>query len=73
MKPVKLIARIMANSTKKGDIVLDIFGGSGTTIIAAEQLHRRCFMMEYDPKFVDVIIKRYEEFTGDKAVLLNDR
>ena len=73
MKPVKLIGRIMANSTKKGDVVYDGFGGSGTTLIAAEQLHRRCYMMELDPRFVDVIIKRYEEFTGDKAVLLNDR
>jgi DNA modification methylase len=51
-----------------GDNVLDSFGGSGSTLIASEQLGRRCFMMELDPRFVDVIIDRYEKMTGTKAV-----
>lgn len=52
--------------------MLDLFGGSGTTLIACEQTDRNCRMMELDPKYVDVIIERYENFTGQKAVLLND-
>ena len=71
MKPVKLVARFMVNSSQRGDVVADIFGGSGTTLIAAEQLGRRCRMMELDPHYVDVIIARWEEFTGQKAELLN--
>lgn len=70
MKPVKLIGYLIKNSTKQGDKVLDLFGGSGTTLIACEQLGRTAYLMEYDPKYVDVIIERYEEFTGDKAVKL---
>lgn len=72
MKPVKLIARQIANSSRKGENVLDLFGGSGTTLIASEQLNRRCFMMEYDERYADVIIDRWEKLTNDKAVLLND-
>lgn len=71
-KPVKLSEFAIKNTTKRKDIVLDLFGGSGSTLIACEQLDRRCFMMEFDPKFVDVIIDRWEKFTGGKAVLLND-
>lgn len=67
MKPVKLVARLMFNSSRPGDIVADIFGGSGTTMIAAEQLKRRCLMMELDPHYCDVIIARWEAFTGGKA------
>lgn len=67
MKPVKLVARFLINSSKEGDLVADIFGGSGTTIIAAEQLKRRCIMMELDPHYCDVIIKRWEDYTGKKA------
>lgn len=67
MKPVKLIGRIMKNSTRLTDIVLDNFGGSGTTMIAAEQLGRTCFMMELDPAYCDVIIKRWEELTQESA------
>ena len=67
MKPVKLVARLMYNSSRRGDTVADIFGGSGTTMIAAEQLGRRCFMMELDPHYCDVIIARWEAFTGEKA------
>lgn len=71
MKPVKLVARFMVNSSRIGDSVCDIFGGSGTTLITAEQLRRKCFMMELDPHYVDVIIARWEALTGEKAVLLN--
>lgn len=67
MKPVKLIGRIMKNSTRANDIIVDNFGGSGTTIMAAEQLARTCYMMELDPIYCDVIIKRWEEYTGEQA------
>ena len=72
MKPVKLIGRIMKNSTRLTDIVLDNFGGSGTTIIAAEQLGRTCYMMELDPAYCDVIIKRWEELTQESAEYLGN-
>lgn len=72
MKPVALIAYQISNSTKPGNSVLDPFGGSGTTLIACEQLGRTCYMMEIDPKYVQVIIDRWEAMTGEKAVLLND-
>ena len=68
MKPVKLMARQIQNSSKPGEIVLDIFGGSGSTLMACEQLQRSCYTMELDPKYIDVIIKRWEDFTGKKAV-----
>lgn len=71
MKPIKLIARQVKNSSKVGEKVLDLFGSSGSTIITCEQLDRKCYTMEYDPKYVDVIIKRWEEFTSKKAELLN--
>lgn len=71
MKPVKLLAKLLRNSTRYGDCVLDAFGGSGSTLMACEQIGRTCYMMEYEPKYVDVIIKRWEGFTGKKAVLLN--
>jgi len=67
MKPVKLIARLIGNSSREGELVLDLFGGSGTTMIAAEQLNRRCYMMELDPHYADVIIERWENLTGRKA------
>ena len=69
-KPVKLPATAIENTTNAEDIVLDVFGGSGSTLIACEQLDRTCYMMELDPKYCDVIIKRWENFTGDKAVKL---
>lgn len=72
MKPIKLIARLMKNSSKKNELVLDLFGGSGSTLIAAEQLGRKCYTMEYDPLYADAIIQRWENFTGKKAVLLNN-
>lgn len=71
MKPVKLLAKLIKNSTKKDEIVLDLFGGSGSSLMACEQLERCCFVMELDPKYIDVIIQRWENFTGEKAVLLN--
>ena len=71
MKPVPLFDYQIKNSTQRGDAVLDLFGGSGTTIIACEQNGRKAFVMELDPKYVDVIIQRFEEFTGQKAVLLS--
>jgi len=72
MKPVELFAYQMLNNTKGGDIVLDSFGGSGTTMIAAEKHGRYARLMELDPKYCDVIVKRWEDFTGKKAVLLTD-
>lgn len=71
MKPIKLCVRGIQNSSQVKDIVLDPFGGSGSTLIACEQLDRACFMIELDPKFVDVIIARWEKFTGQTAVKLN--
>lgn len=67
MKPMKLIAKLIQNSSREKECVLDLFGGSGTTLIVCEQMKRSCRMMEYDPRFVDVIVKRWEEFTGRKA------
>lgn len=72
MKPVALFDYQIKNSTKSGDTVLDLFGGSGTTIMACEQDGRNACVMEYDPKYVDVIIKRWEDFTGKKAELVED-
>ena len=71
MKPIKLIGRLIRNSSKPGEKVLDLFGGSGSTLIASEELDRKCYMMEYDAKYVDVIINRWEEFTGRKAEKIN--
>lgn len=71
MKPVELVAECILNSSAEGDYVADIFGGSGTTMIACEQLNRKCIMMEKDPHYADVIIDRWETFTGREAVLFN--
>lgn len=67
MKPVKLMARLTKNSTKQEQLVLDLFGGSGSTLIACEQINRRCFMMEFDPRYCDAILDRYEKLTGEEA------
>lgn len=64
MKPVKLFGRLVKNSSKRNDIVLDLFGGSGTTMVACEQLNRRAYLMELDPAYVDVIIDRYQKLTN---------
>lgn len=71
MKPVELIGKFMVNSSKPGWNVADFFGGSGSTLMAAEQLNRNAFIMEMDEKFCDVIIRRWEEYTGLKAVKFN--
>jgi len=68
MKPIKLMARLIRNSSQEGDAVLDPFGGSGSTLIACEQMNRRCFTAELDPKYAQTIIDRWEAFTGKKAV-----
>ncbi len=71
MKPVELVKRAVRNSSKTRDLVLDPFGGSGTTLIACEKSGRRARIIELDPKYVDVIVKRWEEYTGDKAQKAN--
>ena len=71
MKPIELIAYALNKSSKKSDVVLDCFGGSGSTLIACEQLNRKCYMCEIDEHYCDVIIQRWENFTGRKAELLN--
>lgn len=71
MKPLELISNKIRISSNENGIVLDIFGGSGSTLIACEQLNRKCYMMELDPHYIDVIIQRWENFTGEKAVKLN--
>ena len=72
MKPVELVERAISNSSKSRDIVLDSFGGSGTTLIACEKLGRQARLIELDPKYCDVIVKRWEEFTGKTAVRSED-
>ena len=69
-KPLKLCARAIKSSSREGERVLDVFGGSGSTLIACEQLNRSAYLMELEPKWVDVIIKRWEDFTGKKAKLI---
>lgn len=71
MKPLKLLARLMANSSKKNWRVLDLFGGSGSTLMTAEQLQRKAYLMEYDPKYVDVIVKRFASVNQDIKLLRN--
>ncbi len=71
MKPIALFDYLIKNSSKQGDNILDNFAGSGTTIMACEQNNRNAYCMELDPKYCDVIIKRWENYTGNKAVLLN--
>lgn len=72
MKPVELVERALLNSFKLGDIVLDGFGGSGSTLIACEKNNRKTRLMELDPKFCDVIVKRWEGYTGKKAQLIEN-
>lgn len=69
MKPVELVERAIRNSSKTRDIVLDLFGGSGTTLIAAEKTQRRARLVELDPKYADVIVKRWQDYTGKAATL----
>ena len=70
MKPVKLLKYPIRNSSKVGQNVLDPFGGSGSTLLACELTKRNCFMMEIDPRYCDVIVKRWEDLTEDKAVAI---
>ena len=71
MKPIKLVMKAVRASSERGNIVLDAFGGSGSTLIACERTGRTCYTMEYDPKYVDVIITRWEKETGNKAEKIN--
>ena len=73
MKPIKLIAKLIKNSSKQGETIIDFFGGSGSTLIACEQTNRKCRMMELDEKYCDVIIKRWETLTGRKAELISEK
>ena len=70
MKPVKLVAYLIRNSSRPGENVIDVFGGSGSTLIAAERTGRTCYTAELDPRYCDVIVKRWEKLTGEKAVKL---
>lgn len=72
MKPVDLMAYLITNNTKGEDIILDTFGGSGSTLIAAQKTGRVCYTLEIDPKYVDVIIKRWEDYSGGKAEKINE-
>jgi len=71
-KPIELCARPIRHASKQDDIVIDLFGGSGSTLIACEQLNRKCYMMELDPKYCDVIVSRWEKLTGKTATLANN-
>jgi DNA modification methylase len=72
MKPVELVERAVHNSSRRGDVVLDLFGGSGSTLIAAEKTERNARLMELDPKYVDVIVQRWQTMAGKDAVLDGD-
>lgn len=73
VKPVALVADAIRDATKPGDLVLDPFGGSGTTLIAAEVTKRRAALIEIEPKFADVTLRRFQDHTGTEPVLLPDR
>ena len=70
-KPVRMLSDILKDFSSEGDNILDCFGGSGSTLMACEQLNRNCYMIEYEPHYIDVIIDRWEKFTGKKAVLVD--
>jgi DNA modification methylase len=69
MKPIELIERAIGNSSREGDVILDVFGGSGSTLIACQRTGRQARLIELDPRYVDVIVRRWEQFTGKAAVL----
>lgn len=76
MEPIELFGQPIRNSSREGENVLDVFGGSGTTLIACEQLNRTCYMSEFSPRYVDVIVKRWEDLAGlkaEKIYNINDR
>lgn len=70
-KPIKMLSEILQDFSKENEVIVDVFGGSGSTLIACEQLNRKCYMCELDPHYCDVIIQRWENLTKGKAVLLN--
>ena len=72
MKPVELIERALLNSSKTGDVVADLFGGSGSALIACERRGRKARLLEIDPRYADCIIQRYQEYTGKSAKLEQD-
>lgn len=72
IKPIPLCARAIKSSSREEEKVLDVFGGSGSTLIACEQLNRTAYIMELEPKWVDVIIDRWEKFTGESAKLIQE-
>jgi DNA modification methylase len=72
MKPVELIERALLNSSKAGDLVVDLFGGSGSTLIACERRNRKARLIELDPRYADVICRRFQEYTGNQVVLEGD-
>lgn len=71
-KPTKMLGEVLRDFSEECENILDLFGGSGSTLIACEQLNRNCFMMELDPHYIDVIIDRWEQFTGQKAKLIEE-
>jgi DNA modification methylase len=73
MKPVELIERALVNSSKSGDIIADLFGGSGSTLIACERRNRNARLMELDPRYADVICRRYQDYTGKLVTLDSDK
>jgi len=73
MKPVALVVEAITNSSKRGDIVLDSFLGSGSTLIASEKSERTCFGIELDPKYVDVIVQRWVNYTGIEEIIKNGK
>ena len=70
-KPIRMLGEVLKDFSAENNVIVDVFGGSGSTLMACEQLNRKCYMCELDPHYVDVIIKRWENFTHKKAVLLN--
>jgi DNA modification methylase len=72
MKPVELVQKAVRNRSKNRGLVFDPFGGSGSTLIACETMGRKAWLIEIDPKYVDVIVKRWRDYTGRKPVLEND-
>jgi len=71
-KPLELCQRVIKSSSRENDIVLDVFGGSGSTLVASEQLKRKCYTMEYEPKWTDVIVKRYHNLDKNDITLVRD-
>jgi DNA modification methylase len=71
-KPVELVERALLNSSKAGDIVVDLFGGSGSTLIGCERQGRKARLMEIDPKYADCIVRRWQDYTGQQATLDSD-